>query len=120
MNEILPAITSMLNNLCKPSYIYIILNTLLLIPVTIQNILNIKQNKYCVGTFKCSVTSIIPIFIAKILFIIGWTFVLDLLCKKGYNNLSWIMLLLPFIPIILFVLFFIPIFLSNIVKQLFK
>ncbi len=37
------------------------------------------------------------ISIFKILFIVVWTYILDLVCKAGYVNVSWFFVLLPFI-----------------------
>jgi hypothetical protein len=28
---------------------------------------------------------------------VGWTYILNVLCKKGYNKLSWLLVLLPLI-----------------------
>jgi len=36
-------------------------------------------------------------FVAKVLYVIFWTFVLNTLCNYGYYKLSWFILLLPFI-----------------------
>ena len=33
----------------------------------------------------------------EILYVLGWTYLLNILCKKGYNKLSWLLVLLPFI-----------------------
>ena len=83
--------------LCQPAYIYLILSIVALVIIMLQNYLNNKKNKYCVGIFECSVKSIIPIFLVKIVYIIFWAFILDLLCKNGYHKLSWFILLFPYI-----------------------
>ena len=44
--------------------------------------------------------SIMSAFI-KLLFAFIWTYVLALLCDKGYNSLSWFLVLLPYIIILL-------------------
>ena len=56
-----------------------------------------KKNKYCVGMFNCAVKTLIPIFLIKFGYIMFWTFILDMLCKNGYTQLSWLILLFPFI-----------------------
>ena len=33
----------------------------------------------------------------KLLFALIWTFILGWLCKKGYNSISWFLVLLPYI-----------------------
>jgi len=59
------------------------------------------QNKgnsdvYCVGKLECNVPSTALVFIAKILYTVFWTFVLNSICKAGYPGVSWVMVLLPF------------------------
>jgi hypothetical protein len=43
---------------------------------------------------------IIAVFV-KLLFAFIWTFVLSMLCSKGYQSLSWFLVLLPYIVILL-------------------
>jgi hypothetical protein len=52
---------------------------------------------YCVGNVNCPVQSTTPIFVAKVLYVFFWTFILNTLCSYGYYKLSWFILLLPFI-----------------------
>jgi len=81
--------------LCTPSYLYLVVSVFGIILLAIQNYGNTK--KYCVGKFSCIVPSTILMFIFKIGFVAFWTFILDVLCKSGYINVSWILVLLPFI-----------------------
>ncbi len=81
--------------LCSPAYLYLILSVFGIIVLGIQNYGNTK--KYCVGKFSCIVPSTILMFMFKISFVAFWTFILDVLCKAGYTNISWILVLLPFI-----------------------
>jgi hypothetical protein len=82
-------------SLCTPAFIYILLSSIGIIIIAYQNYGN--QNLYCVGNVNCPVQSTTPIFIAKILYVLFWTFVLNTLCSYGYYKLSWFILLLPFI-----------------------
>lgn len=86
-----------IRELCQPAYIYLLMSVISLLMIIIQNYVNNKKNKYCVGIFECSVKSLIPIFLVKIVYIIFWTFILDLLCKNGYQKLSWMIILFPYI-----------------------
>jgi hypothetical protein len=43
--------------------------------------------------------SVIAVFI-KLLFAFAWTCILSWLCQKGYKNISWILVLLPYIAIL--------------------
>ena len=39
--------------------------------------------------------------VMKLLFAFAWTFILSLICKKGFTLFSWVLVLLPFIMILL-------------------
>jgi hypothetical protein len=88
-----------ISKLCTPAYIYLVLSVIGLVILTIQNFGNTK--KYCVGRYSCIVPSTVLVFLFKIIFVAFYTFILDLLCKSGYTNLSWFLVLLPFIMFII-------------------
>lgn len=90
-----------LNNLCSPAMIYFIVSLLALLMMGLQN-LNSDENVLCVGQFKCNIVSKSIVFVLNAVYILFWTFLLDLMCKAGYQELSWLVLL---IPILLFFLF---------------
>ena len=82
-------------SLCTPAFIYILLSSIGIIILAYQNYGN--SNLYCVGNVNCPVQSTTPIFVAKVLYVLFWTFILNTLCSYGYYKLSWFILLLPFI-----------------------
>ena len=82
-------------SLCTPAFIYILLSSIGIIILAYQNYGN--SNLYCVGNVNCPVQSTTPIFVAKVLYVFFWTFILNTLCSYGYYKLSWFILLLPFI-----------------------
>lgn len=86
-----------LNKLCSPAYFYFSISMILFIMLLTQNIYNGKINELCAGSFTCSVSNVIIIFILKALYISFWTFVLNALCDYGYKKLSWILVLFPFL-----------------------
>jgi len=43
---------------------------------------------------------IVAVFV-KLIFAVIWTYILGWLCKKGYESLSWFLVLLPYIIILL-------------------
>ena len=88
--------------LCTPSFIYLVLSLIGLVLMGIQNI-DGKDNLLCVGEYKCQVSSKTLIFVIHGIYILFWTFILDLMCKAGYSELSWIVLLLPILLYFLFV-----------------
>ena len=89
------AFPSKLSQLCTPAYIYFIISVLVLAFAAVQNIGN--KNKYSLGMFSCNVPSCIAVFIVKILYILFWTWILNLICKDGHVGIAWFLLLLPFI-----------------------
>jgi len=84
-----------LTNMCTPATIYFILSLIGVILIGFGNLNN--TDKICVGSYNCYVGNSITIFILNAVYILFWTFILDLMCKSGYSNLSWLVLLLPFI-----------------------
>ena len=75
-----------MKNICAPALLYLILG-ILSIFILIQK--NVDSTS---------------IFI-KLFFVIIWTWFLNFLCKNGYETISWILVLLPFILLIVFLLF---------------
>jgi CDP-diglyceride synthetase len=84
-----------LSQLCSPSYIYFIISILGLAILAIQNLGN--NELYTLGNFSCRVPSTIAVFLIKLLYILFWTWVLNLMCKDGHNDIAWLLVLLPFI-----------------------
>jgi len=82
-------------DLCKPALIYFIISMFAVFIVLLQNLGN--TNSYNVGCYTCDVSNNIIIFVFKIIYILFWTYVLNLICKDGHKGLSWLLVLLPFI-----------------------
>jgi hypothetical protein len=45
------------------------------------------------------------VFIVKIVFIVAWTWFLDILCSRGYERVSWFIVLLPYIFLFMILIF---------------
>ena len=84
-----------LTKLCTPSTIYFVVSLIGLIILGVSNLGN--EDRLCIGDYTCSVQSNTVIFVLNAVYILFWTFILDLMCKIGYSSLSWFVLLLPFI-----------------------
>jgi hypothetical protein len=84
-----------LKELCRPAMIYFIISIVALVMVLFQN-LNDNQSYY-VGSFSCNVPNTAAIFIMKLIYILFWTYILNLICKDGHSGLSWLLILFPFI-----------------------
>ena len=81
--------------LCSPAALYFIVSILALVMILFQNLGN--SNSYHVGNFSCSVPNTTLVFIIKLIYILFWTWVLNLICKDGHTTISWLLVLLPWI-----------------------
>jgi hypothetical protein len=84
-----------LTNLCAPAYLYLVISLIAIIIMAIQNTGNV--NIFCLGTYTCDVSSTGLIFIIKLIYVLFWTWILNLMCKAGAEPFSWFLVLLPFI-----------------------
>jgi hypothetical protein len=89
-----------LMDLCTPATIYFVISLVGLIILGVGNLGN--NDRLCIGNYSCNVGNNTIIFVLNALYILFWTFVLDLMCKTGYGSLSWFVLLLPFILAFIF------------------
>ena len=84
-----------LRNLCTPDLLYLAISTIAIIVMIFQN-WGFSQT-YCLGNFTCDVPNTTLIFIIKIIYVLFWTWVLNLMCKSGATSVAWFLVLLPFI-----------------------
>lgn len=85
----------LLKKLCSPALLYFVISIIGIVLVMFQNIGN--NNSYHIGSFSMQVPSTLMVFIMKIIYVIFWTWILNLLCKGGFSVLSWLFVLFPFI-----------------------
>lgn len=81
--------------LCKPTKLYLFLSVFLLLSMIIQNLG--KKDILCFGPLECYEVNKIALLLIKLLYIGFWTFILQMICKGGYTNVSWALVLLPII-----------------------
>lgn len=84
-----------LKELCTPAMIYFVISMISLVMVLLQNLGN--NQSYHVGSFSCRVPNTTLVFIVKLIYILFWTWVLNLICKDGHTSISWLLVLLPWI-----------------------
>ena len=82
-----------LKNLCPPALLYLVISLSAILVMAMQNFNNDKV--YCLGYYSCNVSSAYIIFLLKIIYVIFWTWILNLICREGYPILSWFLVLLP-------------------------
>jgi hypothetical protein len=61
------------------------------------------EDTYCVGSYGCKTSYVTIIFIFKAVYILFWTWLLNIICKSGYETVSWILVLMPFILMFIFI-----------------
>ena len=93
-----------LRDLCTPAYVYLVISVITIVVILYQNRGDPLQ--YCVGNLTCSVPSVTMIFIVKAIYILFWTWVLNIICRSGGTGIAWFILLLPFIFMFIFITLF--------------
>lgn len=78
--------------LCSPAIVYIVLSVSFLLLVMYQN--RYYPNVYCVGD-NCELTNWTGIYLIKIVFIVFWAWILNILCANSFGFIAWILVLIP-------------------------
>ncbi len=91
-----------LTKLCSPALFYFSFSILFLILSMFQNIGN--SGIYTLGCYTKSVSSTIFIFVLEVIYILFWTWILNLICKDGHSGVSWILVFLPIILLFMLLL----------------
>ena len=81
--------------LCMPALVYFGISIFFLLLMLLQNFGN--SHRYHVGAFHCRVPNVGLVFLFKLLYVLFWTYILNLICKDGNTTLSWLLLLFPFL-----------------------
>ena len=84
-----------LRKVCTPALLYLFLSIFSMFFMLLQMLNNSYQ--YCIDGTMCDKPTIVIIFIVKILYILFWTWLLNIICKSGYTIVSWLLVLFPFI-----------------------
>jgi hypothetical protein len=101
------ATTGGFSNLCTPAFLYLSISIIALVVMYLQNWGN--NNVYCLGSYDCYVSNTKFIFIIKLIYIVFWTWILNLICNAGFTQFAWFLFLLPFILLFIFISYlFIP------------
>ena len=86
-------------NLCDPAFYYLIISIAAIFIMAAQNFGT--DSIYCMGSYSCYVPSITMIFVVKIMYVLFWTWILNLMCKDGHKEIAWFLVLLPFVVLFL-------------------
>ena len=88
--------------LCTPAALYFVLSMIALVMMVVQNYHN--THTLCLGKYSCSVPSVMMVLVLNLVYILFWTWILQLICKSGWSIISWVLVLFPFVVIFLFVI----------------
>lgn len=91
------------NDLCTPSRVYFVISSIFILLAFFQNYGN--SNLYCLGSRSCDVSNTYLIFLLKIVYVLFWTWVLNLICKSGASPIAWFLVLIPFLLMFLMLAF---------------
>lgn len=84
-----------INEMCTPARIYFVISMIGIVMSIIQNFGN--NGVYAMGSYSCSVPSTFLVFFIQIIYILFWSWVLNLICKDGQPGIAWFLVLLPFV-----------------------
>lgn len=90
-----------LRHLCTPAYVYLVISMIAIIIMAFQNIGH--DNLYCIGHYDCNVSNVTMIFVLKVLYVIFWTWVLNIICRGGVPALAWFFVISPFVLMFIFI-----------------
>lgn len=80
-------------HLCKPALAYLAISVAVFIIIAYQNMG--LSNMYCMGDFSCYVPSTVAVIFSEGLYILFWTWILNLMCRTGYSSISWLLVVFP-------------------------
>jgi len=93
-----------LKDLCTPALFYFVISIIMLVVSGFQNMGN--RNVYSMGSMTTRVSSTILVFVVKFIYILFWTWILNLICGSGHPGIAWFLVLIPFILLFLIVFIF--------------
>jgi len=95
---------SKLKDLCSPALFYFVVSIIMLTICAFQNMGN--RNVYSMGPMSARVSSTLFVFIVKFVYILFWTWILNLICGSGHSGIAWFLVLIPFFLLLALVLIF--------------
>lgn len=108
---------SKLKDLCSPALFYFVISMVMLIICGFQNMGN--RYIYRMGSMSARVSSTLFVFIVKFIYILFWTWILNLICGSGHPGIAWFLVLIPFILMFAIVVIFMmnPSYLEGLTKK---
>ena len=91
-----------LRKMCTPAFVYFMISMFTIFVMFFQNMNNLDV--YCLGDYACNTSSVAMVFFVKIIYVLFWTWILNIICKSGATWVAWLLVLIPYV--LLFVLLF--------------
>ena len=88
-----------ITQLCNPALFYFVISAIGILISLFQNLGN--SGIYTLGHLNYQVPSTVIIFLIKIIYVIFWTWILNLICKDGHNGIAWLLVFFPLIIIVI-------------------
>jgi hypothetical protein len=86
-----------LRNLCEPALLYLIISLVAIMIMASQQYYN-NVDIVCLGSYSCDLKSgIYIIFVVKLLYILFWTWILNIICRYVSTPIAWFLVFLPYI-----------------------
>lgn len=79
------------NKLCSPSAAFLVLSVTSLLLVLFVQKRNIKKRSPLLLMF----------LMLKLVYVLFWTWILDLICKSGHKGIAWALVLAPYVLVLL-------------------
>ena len=84
-----------LKELCTPAFLYFVVSMVSLIVMVLGNLGN--TSKFNLGFFSVYVPNVTFVFIVQFIYILFWTWILNLICRDNRKGFAWFLVLIPFI-----------------------
>ena len=89
-------ILSQLKKICPPAMLYLVISIFSFLGILVQNCNT--SSRYIIGDMSAKVPCHnVWFFVGKAIYITFWTWLLNLLCNKGFTTVSWFLVLLQFL-----------------------
>lgn len=82
-------------NLCTPAHFYFFISLISIFVMIYQNNNGITD-VYCLGDYTCNGNKTL-IILTSIIYMLFWTWVLNIICRSGATYVAWFLVLLPFL-----------------------
>jgi len=84
-------------SMCEPAMLYLLVGVIGIVGILVQNLANGDDRTFCVGNYECDMINKTTGLILQLIYVLFWTWLLNTLCKRGYVNVSWVIVLFPFL-----------------------